>query len=232
LQSQLQSGYISHLQSLEERIMSFRLFATALVAASFVATSLASAPALACTGKEIFADNFTGAGRGWQKFKGAAIGGGKAVLAADAGKSTALIYGGALFENADICVEVTIDQFRDPSGTAAGLYFWHDDWDNTGIFLISPDGQATIIRYQKGKKLTPVAWESTDLVDTKPNAVNKLRLTLKGKTQAAYINDKLFAELTMVPPVDGGKIGFDAESENDASNSWTFTKFRITEPPR
>jgi hypothetical protein len=207
--------------------MSIRLFATALIA-----MSLASVPALACTGKEIFVDDFTTAGRGWQKNTGVSIGGGKAVLTADPGKAKALIYGGDLFEDADICVELSVDKTRDPEGTVAGLVFWHDDWDNTGMFLISPSGRATILRYQKGKKLTPVSWEATELVNTKLGAVNKLRLTLKGRKQAAYINDKVFAELTMAPPAGGGKIGFESESEEDVANSWAFTKLKITEPPR
>src|SRR5262245_45071221 len=212
---------------MKEQVMATRLFVTAIIAMSLV-----SGPALACSGKEIFSDNFTGTGRGWQKWKGAAIGAGKAVLTPEPEKSTALVYGGELFEDADICVELTVDKPRDPQKTVGGLILWDEDWNNHALFLISPDGAATVIRYQKGKRLTPIAWEDTDLVDTKPNAVNRLRLTLKGRSQVVYINDKVFGELKMAPPADGGKFGFDAESEPDAANTWTFTKLKVTEPPR
>jgi hypothetical protein len=200
------------------------------LAIATVVTCLASVPALACTGKALLKEEFT-TGRGWQKGEGAAIGAGKAVIAVDPQKVGFILYNGDVYDDIDMCVDVSVDKIKETGGVA-GFVFWQSDWNNFALFLIQPNRVASIVRVVKGQRLVPVDWEKTELVDGKAGAVNKLRLTLKGGTQTAYINDKPFAELSIRPPSDPGKIGLWTESEQGGVNSWTFANLRITEPPR
>jgi hypothetical protein len=197
-----------------------------------VAMTIASTSTLACTGKEIFSDDFKEAGFGWPQNTNTAIGAGKAVIRPEAGKNGSMIYQGDLFENADICFDVAISEPRNPGSAVAGLIFWFDDWENWSTLLFSPDGSSSIVRFQKGKSLSPVAWRKADAIKTAANAVNKIRVTLKGNAVTAYFNDKVFAPIKMSPPAGGGKMGLYAASENDGVNTFTFTNLKITEPPR
>jgi hypothetical protein len=209
------------------RVMSLRLFTGALLA-----VTLAAAPALACTGQELFSDDFKEVDFGWPEQKDAAVGAGKAVLKPAAGRATALVYGGALFDDADICVDLSIGQARDPAALAGGLVFWHDDFNNTSVLLISADRGAALLRWQKAKRLDPVAWRAAESLKPGADAVNSLRDTLKGNAVTVYFNDKVFASVKAPPPDGGGKIGFWAESEKDGPVVFTFSKLRVTAPPR
>ena len=55
-----------------------------------------------------------------------------------------------------------------------------------------------------------------------------LRLTLKGNSGVAYVNDEAFGAFTGQPPRDGGLIGFFGRSEPYVANIWTFAYLKIT----
>jgi hypothetical protein len=211
----------------KEGAMALRVFMGALLA-----MALASVPALACKGPNvIFSDNFTDVDPGWSTDDQFAIGGGKVQIKPDAGKSYGSYYGGSIFDDADMCVDLSVSPPRDPTNLSGGLVFWLDDWENAYLFLISPAGQAAVLRYQKGKALYPVSWRKADSVKTGANAVNTIRVTTKGSAVSTYINDKPFVALKGQPPKGGGSIGLYGESENGAQNVWTFSNLKITDLP-
>jgi hypothetical protein len=200
-----------------------------LVTGALLAIAVASSPALACKGPNvIFADNFAEADPGWGTNDSLVIGSGHAQLKSQPGGVAGSFYSGSFFEDADICIDVAAPAAKNPAEVNAGLVFWADDWDNFYMFQITPGGQASIYRSQKGKSMFPVSWRKAD-VKTGANAANTLRLVLKGTSATAYINDKQFAAFKGMPPKDGSLIGMFGASENGAVNVWTFSNLKVTD---
>jgi hypothetical protein len=191
---------------------------------------LASSPALACKGPNVvFADSFAEADPGWGTNDQLVIGSNRAQLKSQPGGVAGSFYTGSFFDDADICIDVTSPAARNPAEVNAGLVFWADDWDNFYMFQITPDGQASIYRSQKGKTIFPVSWRKADAVKPGANAVNTLRLTLKGGNGTAYVNDKQFVAFKGMPPKGGSLIGLFSASENGAVNIWSFSNLKITD---
>jgi hypothetical protein len=114
---------------------------------------LASSPALACKGPNVvFADNFAEADPGWGTNDQLVIGSNRAQLKSQPGGVAGSFYTGSFFDDADICIDMTSPAAKNPAEVNAGLVFWADDWENFYMFQITPDGQASIYRSQKGKR--------------------------------------------------------------------------------
>jgi hypothetical protein len=202
-----------------------------LITAMLLATALASSPALACKGSNVlYEDDFSSNDGNWPNDDTFNIFRGNARLKPPAGRNAAAIYNGMTFDDADICVDVALPQARDPTRVLGGLIFWQDD-QNFYAFLVSPDGNATVLSVQDGKSTRPVSLRKADSLNTAANSVNTLRVTSKGEEVSAYINDKPFATFKGEPPSSGGHVGFWGQSENGAENTWSFSNLKITEFP-
>jgi hypothetical protein len=207
-------------------MMILRLFMTA-----FLAVALASAPAFACKGpKVLFEDDFKEADPGWPIDDSIAIASGHLQVRSPAGEVRGVMYSGATFEDADMCVDVAVTAARDPTAVVGGLVFWYDDWDNFWALLFSPEGSATVYRVQKKKALNPVTWRKAAAIKTEPNAVTSLRIAIKGTALSTFINDRPFAAFKGQPPEGGGLVGFWASSEPGAPNTFTSSNFKLTTP--
>ena len=80
---------------------------------------------------------------------------GKVKFKAEADAGYAVLYGGALFEDADICVTVQMpNNFQAGDAIEAGLLFWAQDHSNYYYFEIDPNGKVALERKVKGKWVT------------------------------------------------------------------------------
>jgi hypothetical protein len=177
-------------------------------------------------------DTFGEADPGWPTGDNVSIGGGKFQIKADAGKDFWSIYGAALFGDADICVDLSVNTASDPSAPGAGVVFWLADGNNYYAAYILPNGSASIQRIQNGKNLRVVDWRKAPSLKTGAGAVNAIRLTLKGNTIFCYFNDQLFYKVNGAQPQGGGQFGFEAWAEKANPNIWSFTNLKITDPPQ
>ena len=206
-----------------ERIMAFRL-----IASVFIALAVASAPALACKGREVlFEDKFQEEDPGWEQVSGLTMGGGKLELKPEEGKWDWSVYGGAAFKDADICADFVTPSARD--ATAAGLLFWSRGNDNWFALRINNQAEAQVLRLQGENFLQPVTWRAAPALKKEPNSVNQVRVVLKGNTGSAFLNDKLLANFKGVPPL-GGQFGIIASSVKGQSSGWAMTSIVITKP--
>jgi hypothetical protein len=201
------------------------------IALMVLALGLASGPALACKGNTVLLQaDFRQVDPSWDGNLG--IGGGVAKIAPDPGYLSWPFYQGSLFTDADICVDVTIPTGAKPNSIAGGLVFWASDYQNFYAYLVANGGTMAILRRQNGKFLSPVGWRKAEGVNLTDNAPNTLRITLKGKTATTYINDKPFVTMTTGQPPDGGsQIGLYGESEQDKTDTWTFSNLKVTNVP-
>ena len=66
---------------------------------------------------------------------------------ADASGGYTILYGGTIFDDADLCVTVQVpNQTGKADQLAAGPVFWAEDYNNYYTFAITPGGSAAIIR--------------------------------------------------------------------------------------
>jgi hypothetical protein len=197
---------------------------------AILALGLAATPALACKGKTVlFEDNFKEADPAWATGEGFAIDFGAAKIGVKPNGGLTSLYGGSLFEDADMCLEVTVPEAKQPTFTAGGIVFWALNYGNYYGLFIDAAGDAAIIRLQNGKWLYPVSWRKFDGIKAGAGQVNTLRVTLKGNTGIGYINDKQFAAFKGMPPANGSQFGLHGESEADLVNTWSFSNIKITE---
>jgi hypothetical protein len=194
-----------------------------------VAMLALSGPALACKGKTVLLeDNFEEVDPAWSVSDAVSIGSGKLSISPKPGYGNAVWYNGMLFDDADICVDMVVPTANQPDKISGGILFYFDDWDNNFRFVTS-GGSAAVVRYQKGKYLTPISWREVAGMNTKPGSVNTLRLTLKGNTGTAYVNDKPLGNFKMAPGTGTllGLVGYSAQ--DDAPATWTFQNLKVTD---
>jgi hypothetical protein len=216
------------------------LLSLTIVAAAAFAANAASAATIGgaaattagCTGKAKLDNALSADDPSWPSPDDVfSIGDGKIQLTAEADKGAWVQYGGALFDDADICVDISVSGVTDPSGSYGGLLFWFVDADNYYGFHYDPAGDASILRMQNGKLLWPVRWRKVPTLKTGSDAVNSLRVTLKGNSITSYINGQQFFKVNGDQPKGGGQFGFDGFSEKANPNPWTFTNLKITDVP-
>ena len=97
--------------------------------------------------------------------------------------------------------------------------------------LISPAGNAALVRNLKGKQLLPVSGRQATSLKTGAGVVNSIRLTLKGNKISIYFNGQpWYTNLSGVQPQGGASWGPIYFSEKAATNVWTFSNLKVTDP--
>jgi hypothetical protein len=213
-------------------MMSKKASAIALVAG--LGLFLGANSAYACKGPHVqFQDDFREVDQTWgteQDGDAVTVEEGKVKFKADADAGYAVLYGGALFDDADICVTVQMpNNFKQGDTIEAGPLFWAQDHSNYYYFEIDPNGKVALERKVKGKWVTVLGWRQIPTAKVGSGAKNTLRVTTSGNTITLYLDDTKVATVKGQQPDGGGQIGLRADSEKDKRDTWKFMGLKVTD---
>lgn len=135
-----------------------------------------------------------------------------------------------LYDDVDLCVNMTTVTGVDPEEAKAGLLFWYVDVNNFYVFELAPNGKASVWRRQRGRWLTQVAWQDAKGANKGDGAINELRVTTVGSQATFYVNGAQFKELTGSPPENGQQVGIFAVSPAKDAATFAFDNFKVTKP--
>ena len=214
--------------------MSKTMMALSLGLALGVMSSAGSA--FACKGQTVkFQDDFRQVDDSWgvdPSSDTVTVEEGKVKVKADPSGGFTILYGGPVFDDADLCVTVQVpSQTGDADRLAAGPVFWAQDYNNYYTFAITPGGSAAIVRRLKGRWIYVLDYRKADGIKSHAGDKNILRVTTSGNTITTYINDVKFASVKAQVPENGGQIGLHAESEQTHRDTWKFIGLKVTDLP-
>jgi hypothetical protein len=190
-------------------------------------------PAVACKGKRtLFSDDFREVDASWATDGDSiTVEEGRAKIKANPDAGYRVLYGGALFDDADICVTVRMpSDVRDAGSSSAGLIFWAQDNSNYYVFEVAANGMITLQRLVKGRWLSILDWRRLDALNVGIGAKNVLRVTTTGNSIILYVNDTRIGTIKGQPPDGGGQVGLRSESEKTKRDAWKFSDLKVTDP--
>jgi hypothetical protein len=135
-----------------------------------------------------------------------------------------------VYDNVDLCADVTSNEPVDSGNSFVGLVFWYIDDSNFYTLEVDADGYASVWRRQKGRWLSQVDWVKVDGLNSGDGSTNELRVVTKGKMASYYLNGKLFREAMGLPPDNGQQVGTIASSPKKGVATYSFADFKLTEP--
>jgi GYF domain 2 len=186
-----------------------------------------------CRGKVLLSDDFRAIDDSWgvdPSSDAVTIENGKVKFKPNSNAGYTVLYGGMLFDDADVCVVAQVpNQMTKPAMAAAGPVFWGQDYNNFYTFNITPDGRAGISRRLKGRWVDVIPYRKAAGVNGNPGDKNTLRVTTSGNGITAYVNGNKFATVKGQAPQGGGQMGLHAESEEGRRDTWKFIGFKVTE---
>jgi hypothetical protein len=136
----------------------------------------------------------------------------------------------SLFDDIDMCVEMTTVEGVEPDDAKAGLVFWYVDDNNFYVLEYAPNGRASAWRRQRGRWLPQVEWRDVEGANEGDDAANSLRVVTRGNRATLYINDVEFAAFDGNQPNDGQQIGIFAASPESGTARYAFDDFKVTRP--
>jgi hypothetical protein len=204
----------------------------AIAAAVFL--SLSAGGAVACQGgKVLFEDHFD-QGELQSTWEGSPdsvkLIGGRMVISAQPDWAVWVPNTAGLYDDIDLCADVTTVHAIDPTTNYVGLVFWYADDKNFYTVETDASGEASIWRKQRDKWLAQVAWTKDASVRAGDGATNQLRVVTKGNTATFYINGTKFRDITGQPPANGQEIGMIAYSPKKGTATYAFANVEITQP--
>lgn len=188
--------------------------------------------AAACEGDRIlFQEEFKSRDPIWGKeSKRVQIKDGRAIIRPAANMSQWQLETGFAFEDADICVTVTLLETADPTRGAGGLIFWAQDNSNYYVLNVASNGYYQVNRFMSGRWAPDViAWTESDAIKKGPNQPNRLRVTLRGQTVAVHINGKEVTRFRAQAPQGPSVTGIFAASAPEKPDVWQFTNLKVTD---
>jgi Domain of Unknown Function (DUF1080) len=175
-----------------------------------------------------FSDSFDTLDPTWGEYENYKVENGKLVIRPPAGYNTSTINTASIYDDVDVCVEMTaIPPIK--KGSCGSILVWAVDYDNYYSFQVSTEGEASFWRRQRGRWLSQIGWQAADGYNKDEGAVNDLRVTTEGNKARLYINGKLFKEVKGSPPKEGQQIGLLACSPNDESAAIGFDNIVVLE---
>ena len=208
-----------------------RIFSLAVAAGliGFVMSSGTAQAACKAAADSLFEDQFLTLDDTWGTYDNYGVEDGRLVIKPPAGYNTSTLNNASLYDDVDVCVEMT-GQAPLPEGACGSVIFWAIDFDNYYSFQISPEGQASFWRRQRGRWLSQVGSQEAKGIEKGATVINELRVITKGKTAKLFVNGTLFKEVKGQPPKDGSLIGLLACSPNQESATIAFDNLVVNTP--
>ena len=136
----------------------------------------------------------------------------------------------SVYDDIDMCVDVTTIKAVDPEASFVGLVFWYGDDRNFYTFEIGAKGEASAWRLQRGKWLKQVGWVNVSSLRGGDGATNRLRVVTVGHVATLYVNGEKFKDMKGQAPADGQQIGVISSSSKKGVASYAFDNLKITAP--
>jgi len=188
---------------------------------------------LACKGSEVlYEDNFTTLDPAWGEANANLnVTNGKLVIQPDVNTSYPVINQGNIFEDMDVCVNVSLTKSDDPN-YGGGLIFWAKGYDDYYYLLVTGDGWYTVKRWTNKRVLEPVSWRQNSALKKGLGEINQLRVVTKGNEAKVYINDTEVVTFKGQPPQGGSFVGLTGNSPANVQNKnvWEFSDLKVTKP--
>jgi hypothetical protein len=137
-----------------------------------------------------------------------------------------------LYDDIDLCVNVTTVTGVDPVDAKVGVVFWYVDVNNFYVFEIAPNGKASVWRRQRGKWLSQVNWQNAEGANQGDGAVNALEVQTAGSQATLSVNGTQFKQLTGSAPDNGQQIGILAVSPAKGAATFAFDDLKVVLPPK
>jgi hypothetical protein len=200
--------------------------------ATAVLVLVGAGAAQACEGKKVlFEDQFNELQSTWGSSPDVVkVEGGRMVVSSKAARSAWLPNSAAVYDDIDMCVDVTTVEAVDPKTNSVGLIFWYADDKDFYAVETDASGNASIWRQQRGKWLKQVAWTKVPSLHIGDGATNQLRLVTKGSLATVYMNGEKFRDINGQPPEKGQEIGLIAYSPKKGPATYAFGNVKVTQP--
>ena len=200
--------------------------------ATAVLLLIGAGAAQACDGKKVlFEDQFNELQSTWGASPDAVkLEDGRMVVSSKANRSVWLPNTAAVYDDIDMCVDVTTVEAVDPKTNSVGLIFWYADDKDFYAVETDASGNASIWRQQRGKWLKQVAWTKVPSLHVGDGATNQLRLVTKGSLATIYMNGEKFRDVNGQPPDKGQEIGVIAYSPKKGPATYAFANVKVTQP--
>jgi hypothetical protein len=204
---------------------------TFVLAAAISFAGLGPAAAV-CPGIDVlFQDTFDSLQPTWgQPSANAKVENGQMVMSPAVGTYVWLTNSAGVYDDIDMCVNVTTVTGVDATEAKAGPIFWYADVNNFYVFEIAPNGKASVWRRQRGKWLQQVNWQDAENANKGDGSTNELRVTTTGDDATFYVNGTEFKKLSGSAPDDGQQIGLFAGSPDSDPAVFSFDDLKVTKP--
>lgn len=204
---------------------------TFVLAAALSLAGLGPAAAV-CPGLDVlFADTFDSLQPTWgQASATVKIDAGQLVLTPAVGTYVWVTNNAGVYDDIDMCVNVTTVAGVDPTEAKAGPIFWYTDINNFYVFELAPNGKASVWRRQRGKWLAQVNWQDAPSANKGDGATNELRVTTTGDDAVFYVNGTEFKKVSGSAPDNGQQIGLFAGSPEKDAATFAFDDLKATKP--
>jgi hypothetical protein len=204
---------------------------TSVLAAALSLAGLGPAAAV-CPGLDVlFQDSFDTLQPTWGQ-PGATVktANGQLVLSPAVGTYVWVANNAGVYDDIDMCVNMTTVAGIDPTEAKAGPIFWYTDINNFYVFELAPNGKASVWRRQRGKWLAQVDWQDAANANKGDGATNELRVTTVGDDATFYVNGTEFKKVSGSAPDKGQQIGLFAGSPEKDAAIFAFDDLKATKP--
>jgi len=207
-----------------------RGLARGAVATAAVLMSLGAGAAQSCEGKKVvFEDDFATLETTWKGMPGEVeLADGKMVLSPKPENWRLVPNSASVYDDIDMCADVTTIAAVDPEVNFVGLIFWYGDDRNFYAFEIGAKGKASVWRLQRGKWLKQVGWMPVSAVHGGDGVTNRLRVVTVGSVATLYVNGEKFKDVKGQPPASGQQIGVIGSSSKKGVARYAFDNVKIT----
>jgi hypothetical protein len=208
------------------------MIARTLVLAAAIGFAGLGPAAAVCPGIDVlYQDSFDALQPTWgQPGASAKVENGQLVMNPAVGTYVWLTNNAGMYDDIDMCVNVTTVAGVDATEAKAGPIFWYSDINNFYVFEIAPNGKASVWRRQRGKWLPQVNWQDVDNANKGDGATNELRVTTVGDDATFYVNGTEFKKFSGSAPDNGQQIGLFAGSPDKDAATFAFDDLKATKP--
>jgi hypothetical protein len=143
-----------------------------------------------------------------------------------------LLYRGGMYEDVQICVNVTLLDSVAADQEYASLVFWAKDYSSYYVLWFGPSGSAGVLRRSGDHWMSALPAHTHVAVNRGVGQTNALRVLLHGNNADLYINEQRVGSITGQPAPGGSFVGLRAEGAhpNHSKTVWEFSDYVVSKP--